>query len=56
MRKVTRIDPKALHSKCGHTQYGGMEAVFPDKVIIRGEVQVDGYEFCGESRGVDMFA
>jgi hypothetical protein len=33
-----------------------MEAVFPDKVIIRGEVQVDGYEFCGESRGVDMFA
>ena len=56
MRKVIRIDPKSLHSKCGHTQYAGMEAIFPDKVIIRGEVQVDGYEFCGECRGEDMFA
>ena len=55
MRKVTTIDPKALHSKCGHTQYGGLEAIFPDKVIIRGDVQVDGAEFCGESRGADIF-
>ena len=54
MRKVTAIDPKRLHSKCGHTQYGGKEAIFPDTVIIRGEVQVDGGEFCGESRGVDI--
>jgi len=56
MRNSVRIDPKALHSKCGHTQYGGMEAVFPDKVIIRGEVQVDGAEFCGDRIGEDMFA
>jgi dihydroorotase len=55
MRKVTRIDPKTLHSKCGHSQYGGMEAIFPDTVIIRGEVQVEGAEFCGESRGVDIY-
>jgi dihydroorotase len=55
MRKVTRIDPEALHSKCGHTQYGGMEAVFPDTVIIRGEVSVEGAEFCGERKGVDLF-
>lgn len=55
MRKVTRIDLKALHSRCGHSQYGGMEAIFPDTVIIRGEVQVEGAEFCGESRGEDIY-
>ena len=54
MRNVTTIDVKALHSKCGHTQYGGREAVFPDTVIIRGEVQVEGAEFCGEQSGVDI--
>ncbi len=55
MRNVSVIDPKKLHSKCGHTQYAGREAVFPDTVIIRGEVQVEGGEFCGEQRGVDIF-
>lgn len=56
MRKVSKIDVKALHSKCGHSQYANMEAIFPDTVIIRGEVQVEGGEFCGERRGEDMFA
>ena len=56
MRNVTKIDPKSLHSKCGHSQYGGMEAVFPERVMIRGEVQVDGAEFCGDRIGEDMFA
>ena len=55
MRNVTTIDVKALHSKCGHSQYGGREAVFPDTVIIRGEVQVEGAEFCGEQKGVDIY-
>jgi dihydroorotase len=55
MRKVTAIDAKQLHSKCGHSQYAGREAIFPDTVIIRGEVQVEGAEFCGERRGVDIF-
>ena len=55
LRNVTKIDPKNLHSKCGHTQYAGREAVFPDTVIIRGEVQVEGAEFCGEQRGVDIY-
>ncbi len=54
MRKASTIDVKRLHSKCGHTQYAGMEAVFPDTVIIRGEVQVEGAELCGEQRGVDI--
>ena len=54
MRKVSEINVKRLHSKCGHTQYAGWEAVFPDTVIIRGEVQVEGAEFCGERRGADV--
>ena len=55
MRKVTTIDTKKLHSKCGHSEYAGREAIFPDTVIIRGEVQVEGGEFCGERKGVDIF-
>ena len=55
MRKSTAIDVKRLHSKCGHSQYGGLEAVFPDTVFIRGEIQVEDGEFCGERRGVDIF-
>ncbi len=54
MRESRRIDVPSLHSKCGHSPYGGMEAVFPDTVIIRGEVQVRDGEFCGERKGVDI--
>lgn len=54
MRESCRIDVPSLHSKCGHSPYGGMEAVFPDTVIIRGEVQVQDGEFCGERKGVDI--
>ncbi len=54
MRQSRRIDVPQLHSKCGHSPYGGMEAVFPDTVIIRGEVQVQDGEFCGERKGVDI--
>ena len=54
MRESRRIEVASLHSKCGHSPYGGMEAVFPDTVIIRGEVQVQDGEFCGERKGVDI--
>ena len=54
MRESRRIEVSSLHSKCGHSPYGGMEAVFPDTVIIRGEVQVQDGEFCGERKGVDI--
>ncbi|MGN0098430.1 MAG: dihydroorotase family protein [Candidatus Methanomethylophilaceae archaeon] len=54
MRESRRIEVPSLHSKCGHSPYGGMEAVFPDTVIIRGEVQVQDGEFCGERKGVDI--
>ena len=54
MRRSTEIVQESLHSKCGHSAYGGMEAVFPDTVIMRGEVQVQGAEFCGERSGEDI--
>lgn len=54
MRRSERVDVSQLHSRCGHSPYGGMEAVFPDTVIIRGEVQVRDGEFCGERKGVDI--
>ena len=54
MRESRSIEVSSLHSKCGHSPYGGMEAVFPDTVIIRGEVQVQDGEFCGERKGVDI--
>jgi dihydroorotase len=30
-----------------------MEAIFPDTVIVRGSIQVQDGEFCGEPVGVD---
>ncbi len=54
MRKATQIDVKALHSRCGHSPYGGCGAVFPETVMVRGEVQVQDGEFCGEPLGRDV--
>lgn len=56
MRKVSEIDIKRLHTKTGFTPYQGMRAVFPDTVVIRGQVQVRGGEFCGEPLGRDICA
>ena len=54
MRKASQIDVRALHSKCGHSPYGGYRAVFPETVMVRGEVQVQDGEFCGEPIGSDV--
>ena len=54
MRKVTTIDMKKLHSKAGFNPYQGRRAIFPDTVIIRGQVQVKDGELCGEPIGVDI--
>ncbi|MCL1978871.1 MAG: dihydroorotase family protein [Methanomassiliicoccaceae archaeon] len=55
MRKFTDIDIRKLHSKAGHTPYGGWEAVFPETVIVGGEVQINGGEFCGDRTGKDVY-
>ena len=54
MRSSTEIDVRRLHSKCGHSPYGGFRAVFPETVMVRGEVQVEDGEFCGEPLGRDV--
>jgi dihydroorotase len=36
-RDIKRIRPEALHSKCGWTPFGGMFAVFPVAVFLRGD-------------------
>ena len=54
MRKSSVIEVKMLHSKCGHSPYGGFRAVFPETVMVRGEVQVEDGEFCGEPLGRDV--
>ena len=54
MRKVTEIDLRKLHTKAGFNPYQGMRAVFPDSVIIRGQVQVSEGELCGEPIGRDI--
>ncbi|MCL2147983.1 MAG: dihydroorotase family protein [Methanomassiliicoccaceae archaeon] len=56
MRACTEIDVRRLHSKAGHSPYGGWEAVFPETVIVRGEIQIDGREFCGDRIGEDAYA
>ncbi len=54
MRKVSTIDMKKLHSKAGFNPYHGRRAIFPDTVIIRGQVQVKDGELCGEPIGADI--
>ncbi|MCL2509489.1 MAG: dihydroorotase, partial [Methanomassiliicoccaceae archaeon] len=41
LRKFTTISVRKLHSKAGHTPYDGWEAVFPELVVSRGEVQIE---------------
>lgn len=54
MRKVAEIDLKKLHTKAGFNPYLGRRAIFPDTVIIRGQVQVKEGELCGEPLGQDI--
>ena len=54
MRNMTKINPDKLHSKASYSPYEGRDAVFPDTVIIRGEVQVTDGEFCGSNIGRDI--
>jgi dihydroorotase len=54
-RDHTRINVRKLHSKAGHSPYEGWEAVFPDIVMVGGEVQIEGGEFCGDKIGKDAY-
>lgn len=39
------IEPEDLHSKCGWTPFEGQRAVFPERVILSGEIVYDDGEF-----------
>jgi dihydroorotase len=54
MRNSKRIKEKDLHSKAGYTVYEGWDAIFPDMVIIRGEIQLKDGELCGDRIGRDI--
>mgnify|MGYP000862268641 FL=1 len=54
LRKTEQIGVSRLHSKAGYTPYEGWSAVFPDMVLVRGEVQLQDGEFCGETMGEDI--
>jgi len=55
VRKFTNINVKKLHSKAGYSPYDGWEAVFPEMVIVRGEIQIKDGEFCGDRIGRDAY-
>jgi len=48
-KKIQKIDVDALHSKAGWSPYEGMKAVFPDKVILGGEIVYDSGTFFSPS-------
>lgn len=53
-RKVTQVNADRLHSKACHTPYQGMDAIFPDAVFVRGNLQIEDGEYCGEALGADI--
>ncbi|MCL2608136.1 MAG: dihydroorotase [Methanomassiliicoccaceae archaeon] len=55
MRKIKKIRTKDLHSKAAYTPYEGRDAIFPDTVIVRGEIQLKDGELCGDMIGADMY-
>jgi len=54
MRNSKKIKEKGLHSKACYTVYEGWDAIFPDMVIIRGEIQLKDGELCGDAIGRDI--
>lgn len=54
LRNYSNINVPKLHSKAGYSPYRGFEAVFPDTVVLRGEIQFEDGEFCGETMGEDI--
>ena len=55
LRNYSPIDERKLHSKAGYSPYNGWEAVFPETVMVRGEIQIKDGEFCGDKIGKDVY-
>ncbi|MDD1664315.1 MAG: amidohydrolase family protein [Methanomicrobiales archaeon] len=44
-KEVTRVQAERLHSRCGWTPFEGKEAVFPETVILSGDIVLKGGDF-----------
>lgn len=54
INKKTKIEGRKLHSKAEQTPFEGFDAVFPETVILRGNVQLRDGKFCGKLMGADI--
>jgi len=54
LKNVTKVDQNRLHGKNPSAVYEGKEAIFPEMVILRGNIQIEDGEFCGEALGEDV--
>jgi len=50
-RHIQKIRSEQLHSKSGWTPFEGMDGIFPEMVISRGEIIYDGEIACKKGRG-----
>jgi dihydroorotase len=48
MDRTRQITSTGLHSKAGWTPYGGFDAIFPEAVMLRGDMLLDGKDFYGK--------
>jgi dihydroorotase len=55
-RQVSSVSSRRLHSKCGWTPFEGHEAIFPQMVMLRGQVLVEEGALVGERTGRDVVA
>lgn len=55
MRLSKKIRAKDLHSRSAYTPYEGWDAIFPDMVFVRGELQLKDGEPCGDRIGKDIY-
>jgi len=46
-KEMAKIKSDRLHSKCGWTPFGGMDAIFPSQVFSRGEKLIEDHEMLG---------
>ena len=49
---VSRINDERLHSKNPRTPFNGFDAIFPHRVIMRGEDVIDGKDIIEDRRGI----
>ena len=52
--RLEAIKVKNLHSKCGWSLFEGFDALFPQSVMLRGQLLIDEGSIAGERAGKDV--